>query len=269
MATWSDGCFNGVRFAEGVAGGNGTRTWIAENNVDADNQPNNKTIIVAISMDTDDMCSLTDDMVISWQDDTDVSGYSDLSGSGELTWGGSSDMTDGGAVIEAEVTGTNNCSTMGASPVDGLEAVGTNLIAASGIGSKLDFNMHWNVDLSGATAGHDYSFRFRTATGGGGTLIATTTAVVKVVQAGKIDIVSRDKDSGSVLGSVTVSAFSSDGAGTDPKPIGEMLGQVVTNGSGVGTITGLVSGDKYFLHYYKDDTTDICDGTIEITAVAA
>jgi hypothetical protein len=269
MADWTDGCFNGVRFAEGVAGGNGTRTWIAANNVSAINQPNNKTIIVAISMDTDDMCSLTDDMVLQYQDDTDVSGYSDLSGSGELTWDGPSDLVDGGAVIEAEVTGTNNCSTMGADPVDGLEAEGTNLIAASGIGSKLDFNMHWCVDLSGATAGHDYSFRFRTATGGGGDLIATTTAVVGVVAAGKIDLVSRNKDSTATEGSCTVTAIESDG-GSPAKPLvsGGVRAQTVTNGSGVGTIEGLISGDDYFLHYV-DSTGAIADGTEAITAVAA
>ncbi|GAH20779.1 unnamed protein product, partial [marine sediment metagenome] len=84
----------------------------------------------------------------------------------------------------------------------------------------------------------------------------TFTAVVSVVQAGKIDVVSRNADSSAVIGSVLVSAFTSD-EGTPPKPIGEMLGQITTNGSGVGSITGLVSGAKYFLHYYKDDTTDI------------
>jgi hypothetical protein len=159
---------------------------------------------------------------------------------------------------------------MGASVVDGLEAEGTNLIAAVGIGSKKDFNMHWAVDLRGAQAGHDYSFRFRTATGGGGDLIATTTAVIGVVQAGKIDVVSRNKDSSSTVGSVTVTAVQSD-EGTPPKPmiVGGVRGQVVTNGSGVGVIEGLISGDKYFLHYFKDDTTDLADGTIEITAVAA
>lgn len=271
MADWTDGCYNGTRFAEGVGAGQGSRTWIAENNVDAVNQPNNKTIIVAISMDTDDMCSLTDDMVIQWQDDTDVSGYSDLSGSGELTWSGTSDLIDGNAVVLGEDTGTNNCSTMGATHEDGLEAEGTNLIATSGAGSKKDYNMHWCVDISGATAGHSYSFRYRTATGGGGDLIATSTNTIDVVAAGKIDVVSRNADGSSTIGSVTVTAFESDGAGTDPKPLtaNGVIGQVVTNGSGVGSVTGLISGDKYFLHYYKDDTDDICDGTVEITAVAA
>jgi hypothetical protein len=216
------------------------------------------------------MCSLTDDMVIQWQDDTDVSGYSDLSGSGELTWDGPTDLVDGGAVIEAEVTGTNNCSTMGASPEDGLEAEGTNLIAAVGIGSKQDFNMHWAVDLRGADAGHDYSFRFRTATGGGGDLIATTTAVVSVVQAGKIEGITKDENRSSAVGGVTVTAVESDGAGSDPKAltVGGVRGQVVSHAStGVYSLTGLISGDKYFLHFYKDDTADLSGGSLEITAV--
>lgn len=271
MADWTDGCYNGVRFAEGLAGGGGTRTWLAAADTDAINQPNNKSIIVAIAMDTDDMCSLTDDMVIQWQDDTDVSGYSDLGSSGELTWDGPTDLVNGNAIVDAEGMGEENCSSMGVSHADGIEREGANLIATSGASSKVVIDHHWAVDLSGAQAGHDYSFRFRTATGGGGDLIATTTAVVSVVAAGKIDVVSRNKDSSSVVGSVTVTAIESDGAGTDPKPLvaGGVRAQVVTNGSGVGSITGLISGDKYFLHYYKDDTTDIADGTIEITAVAA
>jgi hypothetical protein len=270
MADWTDGCYNGVRFAEGVAGGAGSRTWIAAADTDAVNQPNNKTIIVAIAMDTDDMCSLSDDMVIQWQDDTDASGYSDLSGSGELTWSGVSDLVNSNAVVDAESMGEENCSSMGASHEDGVEREGANLAAVSGVTSKRVVDFHWCVDLSGATAGHDYSFRFRTATGGGGDLIATTTAVVKVVQAGKIDGTTKNADRSAAVGGVTVSAFTSDEAGSDPSPIAEMLGQVVSHAStGVYSLTGLVSGQDYFLHFYKDDTDDVSDGSIPVTAVDA
>lgn len=270
MADWTDGCYNGVRFAEGVAGGAGTRTWLAAADTDATNQPNNKTVIVAMAMDTDDMCSLTDDMVIQWQDDTDVSGYSDLSGSGELTWSGTSDLTNGNAVVDAESMGEENCSTMGATHEDGVEREGANLAAVSGVASKRVVDFHWCVDLSGAEAGHDYSFRFRTATGGGGDLIATTTAVVSVVAAGKIDGTTKNADRSAAVGGVTVTAYRTDDAGSDPKPIGSMISQVVSHAStGVYSLTGLVSGADYFLHFYKDDTADLSDGSPVVTAVAA
>jgi hypothetical protein len=270
MADWTDGCYNGVRFAEGVGAGQGSRTWIAAADTTAQNQPNNKTIIVAMAMDTDDMCSLSDDMVIQWQDDTDVSGYTDLSGSGELTWDGVSDLINGNAVVDAESMGEENCSTMGATHEDGVEREGANLAAVSGVASKRVVDFHWCVDLSGATPGHDYSFRFRTATGGGGNLIATTTAVVEVVQAGKIDGTTKNADRSAVVGGVTVSAFESDEAGSDPKPTTVMLGQTVSHAStGVYSLTGLVSGADYFLHFYKDDTEDLSDGSPVVTAVDA
>jgi hypothetical protein len=270
MADWTDGCYNGVRFAEGVAGGAGTRTWLAAADTTVADQPNNKTIIVAIAMDTDDMCSLSDDMVIQWQDDTDVSGYSDLSGSGELTWSGVSDLSNGNAVVDAESMGEENCSSMGVSHEDGVEREGANLIATSGAGSKKVIDFHWCVDLSGATAAHDYSFRFRTQTGGGGDLIATTTAVVEVVAAGKIDGITKNSDRSAALGSVTVSAYRSDDAGTDPAPTGPLISSVVSNvTTGVYSLTGLVSGFDYFLHFYKDDTADLSDGSPPVTAVAA
>jgi len=266
--SWAGGCINGIRFAD--EGGSPTRAWIVGADVDAVNQPNNKTIIIDVAADSDDMCTIDGDFVLEWQNKTDASGWNDLAATGELKWGTVSDYANNDTLAIADFNGTENCSTMGvtATTEPNTEKEGANLVQVTSIGSKDLINFCWAVDLSGALAGKDYEFRI-SQNGGGSGIFKTFTAVVSVVAAGKIDVVSRNADSSATVGGVTVSAFTSDEAGTDPKPIGEMLGQIVTNGSGVGSVTGLVSGQKYFLHYYKDDTTDLADGTIEITAVAA
>jgi hypothetical protein len=51
---------------------------------------------------------------------------------------------------------------------------------------------------------------------------------------------------------------------------GGVRAQVVSHATtGVYSLVGLVSGTKYFLHFYKDDTADLSGGSLEITAVAA
>jgi hypothetical protein len=267
--SWSGGCINGIRFAD--EGGSPTRAWIVAADTDADDQPNNKVIIIDVAVDSDDMCAIDGDFYLEWQNKTDASGWNDLSSTGELRWGNVSDYANNDTLAIADFNGTENCSTMGvtATTEPNTEKESANLVQLTSIGSKDLINFCWAVDLNFATAAKDYEFRI-SQNGGGSGVFKTFTAVVKVVAAGKIDVVSRNKDSSATVGSVLVTAMLSDG-GTPPKPVvGEkVVAQGTTNGSGVLSLTGLVSGFKYFLHYYKDDTADLADGTIEITAVAA
>lgn len=86
---------------------------------------------------------------------------------------------------------------------------------------------------------------------------------------GKIDGTTKNSDRSAFVASVTVTAFASDGAGTNPKPIGRMVAQTVSSASdGTYSLTGLTTGSKYFLHFYKDATEDLSDGSPEVTAVA-
>ena len=52
----------------------------------------------------------------------------------------------------------------------------------------------------------------------------------------------------------------------DPKPVGGQVVSTVT--AGAYSLTGLAAGENYFLHFYKDDTDDLSDGSPVVTAVA-
>jgi len=86
---------------------------------------------------------------------------------------------------------------------------------------------------------------------------------------GKIDGTTKNANRSAAVVSVTVSAYPSDGAGSNPKPLGLIVAQTVSSGAdGTYSLTGLTTGAKYFLHFYKDDTNDVSDGSPEVTAVA-
>jgi len=264
MASWTgDGCVNGIRYAHDGAG-QGARDWDAAVDTNAI-FTNAETFIVAISFDSDDMDALTGDFVLEWQDDTDDDGWNDLSASGELKWGSVSDLINGNAVVAAERNGSENCSTMGVTHTDGVEREGANDVTMTSVGSKLVFDLQWAVDATGATADHDYEFRV-SESGGGSNVYKTFTATVNIIVAGKIDGTTLDATRSSAVGSVTVSAYLSDEA-DPPKPVGSLKSQVESHAStGVYSLLGLVSGAKYFLHFFKEDTADLSDGSIEITA---
>jgi hypothetical protein len=264
MVNWvtNGGCINGIRFAESDL------SYIASADTDADDQPNNKVIIVTVSIDGDDMDAISGDFFLEWRNVTDAGSFADLSATGELRWGNVTAYANGDNPTVGELNGTENCSGMGVSGATyGIQRESANEINLSSVGEDEVSNNMWGVDLSFAVAGKSYEFRI-TESGGGSGVYKLFTAQVNVVQAGKIEIVSRNADSSSTVGSVVATALHSDEAGSPKIDLTKKpSGQTTTNGSGVGTIQGLVSGEKYFVHYYKDDTDDLADGTIEITAV--
>jgi hypothetical protein len=269
MASWTGngGCINGIRFAADGAG-QGDRDWLAAVDVAAE-VTNAETMILAIAFDSDDMNAISGDFVLEWQDATDADGWNDLASSGELKWGTVSDLVNDNAVVSAERNGSENCSAMGVSHTDGKEREGANDAAMSSVATKLVFDLQWAIDCSGAENNHEYEFRV-SESGGGSGVYKTFTAKLTTVTAGKIDGTTKDENRDVAVGSVTVSAYLSDGAGSDPKPIGALKSQVVSHSStGVYSLTGLVSGSDYFLHFYKDDTEDLSDGSISVTAVDA
>jgi hypothetical protein len=264
MVNWvtNGGCINGIRYADEAL------VYLVPADTDLDNIPNNQVIIVSVSLDGDDMDAISGDFFLEWRNVTDAGSFADLGSTGELRWGNVSAYANGDNPTTGELNGTENCSGMGVTPATfGIQRESANEINLSSVGEDEVSGHFWAVDLNFALAGKSYEFRI-TEAGGGSGVYKLFTAQINVVQAGKIEIVSRNLDSSSTVGSVVATAIPSDEAGSPKIDLTKKpAGQTTTNGSGVGTITGLVSGDKYFVHYYKDDTTDLADGTIEITAV--
>jgi len=267
MSDWlsNGGCVNGIRFAADGAGA-GARDWVGD--VDEAAQfTDAETIIVAIPFDSDDMNAIDGDFSLDWKNVSDAGSFAALSGSGELVLGTVSDLVNGNAVVEAEANGSENCSGMGVTRMDGVERENANSVSMSAVASKRVFDLHWAVDLSGADGANGDEYQFRVSENGSNSY-KEFSAYITVVTAGKIDGITKNKDRSAAVGGVTVSAYRSDEAGSDPKPIGSLVSQVVSHAStGVYSLTGLISGAKYFLHAYKDDTADVSDGTGEVTAV--
>jgi len=268
MADWvsNGGCINGIRYARDGAGA-GSRDWVE----DADTAAEFTTaeiLIVAIAFDSDDMNAIDGDFSLDWRNDTDGGSYAALAASGEIKWSSASnDLVNDNAVVEAEQNGTENCSGMGVTNTNGVEREGANSVTMSSIGSKLVFDLQWAVDLSGCDPGDEYQFR---VSENGSDSYKEFAALLTVVKAGKIDGITKNKDRSAAVGGMTVSAVISDGAGSDPKPTGPVVSQVVSHVStGVYSLLGLRSGDDYFLHGYKDDADDVSDGSGPVTAVDA
>ena len=263
------GCWNANRFALDEAGG-ATRKWrgaIETDQIFLDSEQ----LILACDFDGDDMNVASNaTFKVQWRNVSDVGSWTDLASTGEIKWGTSSlQMTNNATIVVAETNGgvSVDCTGKGWSNLDAgsKEGVGRNGFTQT-VQDDEYFELQWLIDLSGADSANQDQYEFR-ITESGGTVIGTGLRKVTVIIEGHIPVVSRNKDSSAVLGSCQVTAYLSDEA-TPPKPVGGVVAQIVTNGSGVGDLTGLASGAKYFLHYYKDDTTDVADGTIEITAVA-
>jgi hypothetical protein len=265
MTSWTGGggCINGIRYADE---GGSPIDFIVAADTSAPEQPNNKTIIVTITMDSDDMCALTGDFFLEWR--VDAGSWADLTATGALKWGTVSDYANGDQTPLNRFNGTENCSTMGVTPtLGGIQREGANTLTITSQGSKDLVQCEWAVDISGASAGSDYEFRISESGGGSGIYKTFTGIFVEVVQAGKIDLVTRNEDRTSVEGSVTVAAYDSDG-GTPPSPINGRKFKGVSNGSGVLSVTGLVSGNDYILIGAGGSPTR-SDATPAVTAVDA
>jgi len=262
------GCYNSNRWAKSGAGV-GARNWKAAVNADAEMTDISQAIL-ACCIDADDMNNATSaTFKIQWRNVTDAGSFADLAATGEIKWSTTSDLVDGATVTSAEDSGGNlNCTGKGWSRRDGIEVEGKNGITHT-VNQDAYEDLQWAIDLTSAdgTNGDQYEFRLCES---GGTVIGTCVGKLTVVKAGKIDGVTKNADRSAVVGGVTVSAFRSDEAGTNPKPINILRAQVVSDAStGAYSLPDLISGAKYFLHFYKDDTNDLSDGSPEVTAVDA
>lgn len=264
------GCYNSMRYAKNGAGA-GARNWVAAYNT-AGTLSTSDVLILAVCIDADDMNDATNaTFKIQWENNTDAAGtWNDLAATGEIKWATVSDLVDGATVTSAEDSGGNvvDCTGKGWSRRDGLEKEGANGFTRT-IAQDAWEEFHWAIDLSGADGINSDQYGFR-LTDSSGSVIGTMTGLLTVVKGGKIDGITKNSDRSSVVGGVTVTAYESDEAVTNPKPTGSHVSQVVSNATtGAYTLNGLVSGKKYFLHFYKDDTADLSDGSPEVTAVDA
>jgi len=269
MTSWTGngGCINGIRFALDGAGV-GSRNWSAA--ADTGFTYNTEQIvIVAIAFDSDDMNAISGDFYLEWQNATASDGWNDLSSSGELAWATVSDLSNGATVVTDERNGTENCSTMGVTHTDGVEREGANDVTMSSVSSKLVFDIQWAVDLSSSDGANGDTYEFRVSESGGGSgVYKTFTALITVEVAGMIEGITKNANRSAVVGGVTCTCWLSDGGSPDPKPIGPIASQTVSDG-GDGTyhLDALASGSDYFIHFYKDDTDDLSDGSGPVTAI--
>lgn len=271
MTDWvaNGGCINGIRYANDGAGA-GARDWAAAADIGA-TFIDGVSIIVAVSLDSDDMDAISGDVVLDWRNVTDnpSGSWTSLAATGELKWATDTDLVNNNAVVDAERNGTENCTGMGVSHLDGIEREGANDVALSSVASDSVFDLQWAVDLTGADGTNGDVYEFRVSEDGSNSY-KIFTARITMTPAGKIDDITKNNARTAAVVSVTVSAYASDGAGSNPKPVGPLVAQVVSSGSD-GTYSlqgGLESGEDYFLHFYKDDTADLSDGSPVVTAVA-
>jgi len=266
----SGGCYNSMRFAVDGAGVN-ARNWRGAINTNQE-FVTTEILILGVSFSGDDMNAAAGaTFKIQWANNTDSpTTWNDLAATGEIKWATTSDLVNGASLNTAAwADPTNIVDCIGKSwsvkGADSQEREGGNGITADAQDDEL-LELHWAIALDSADSGDVYQFR---VTESGGTVIGTGTGLLTVVQAGKIDGTTKDSSRGSAVGGVTVSAYLSDNAGTDPKPVGSLVAQTVSNAStGAYSLTGLAAGENYFLHFYKDDTDDLSDGSPVVTAVA-
>jgi hypothetical protein len=259
------GCYNAGRFAVDGAGAN-LRTWRGAINTDQEFTFDTELLILAACFDGDDMNIATNaTFKLQWRNATDSGSFADLAATGEIKWSSATDLTDGNAVAAAAESGGESvdCVNKGWSVHAGLEVEGKN-----GVTFTMDddeyHDIHWAIDLSDSSVGSQYEFR---VTQSDNTVIGLLAGkLTSVGTPGKIDGTTKNNDRSSAVGGVTVTAYASDMAGSDPKPTGSVKSQVVSHASlGTYSLTGIFTEVDYFLHFYKDDTNDLSDGTPPVT----
>ena len=261
------GCGNDNRIARDGAGA-GSRDWLAAVGVANVTLNDQELAIVAFNIDADDMNDATDaTFKLQWRNFSDTGSWTDLGSTGEIKWSSSTDLVDDATVIEAEESGANsiNCSGKGWSRRDGLEKEGANGFTRT-VAQDAHEDFHWAIALDSADAANADQYEFR-LTQSDATVIKVGTTKLTVVVAGEITGTTKNSDRSAAVVSVQVTAYLSD-EGSPPKPVGAPAAQLVSSGSD-GTYAlqeQIVDGSKYFLHFFKDDTADLSDGSSEVTA---
>ena len=254
--------------------GQGARDWAHELEVADVEIPVDGTtrVIVAFTIQADDMNDADNaTFKLRWRNVSDAGSFADLAATGEIKWATDTDLIDGNAVVSGEDSGVAiiDCIGKAFSRRDGLEKESANGFTRT-INQDASEDFHWAVNLTDADSANGDQYEFQ-LTESDGTVIKVGTTKLTVVVAGKIDGITKDDSRSSPVDLVTVTAVESDEAGSDQKPTGSIITQVVsTVTTGAYSLTDMiVSGRKYFLHFYKDDTDDLSDGSIEVTAVDA
>jgi hypothetical protein len=264
------GCYNYMRFGLDEAGG-ATRNWRGDR--DTDQQFHDaEQMILCINYDGDDMNIATDaTFQIVWRNITDAGSWTDLGTTGEIRQAASSaQMTDQAALVAAELSDSSkvNCTGKGWTAYDANsnEQLNRNSLTQT-VDDDVLHEQQWGIDITNADAvnGDEYEFAVVQSDD---TIIGTGAGHLTVVVAGKIDGTTKDADRGSAVVSVQVTAYLSD-EGSPPKPVGPPVAQLISSGSD-GTYSlqqEIASGQKYFLHFFKDVAADLSDGSPEVTAV--
>jgi hypothetical protein len=263
------GCYNSMRFALDGAGAN-VRDWRGE--IDTNQEfTEAERLILGVCFDGDDMNIATDaTFKLQWRNITDAGSFADLAATGEIKWATDTDLVNGQALIVAEFSDLPSqidCTGKGWTNID----IGSHEIEGeNGQTQTVDddelFELQWAIDLSDADFLNADQYEFRVVQSDN-TVIGLAIGKLTVVKAGKIEGTTKNADRTSAVVSVQVTAYLSDEA-SPPKPVGPPVAQLVSSGSdGTFTLLGLASGKKYFLHFFKDDTADLSDGSPEVTAV--
>jgi hypothetical protein len=267
--TDAGGCYNGTRY--GLAPTANTRTWkqAFDSTVVAVYINSERAVFVAC-FDGDDMNAATAcGFDLQWRNVTDAGSFADLAATGEIKWATDSNLVNGQDLVSAEAA--DNPSSVDCVNKGWLDLEGKEVEAALGVTDTVNddvlYEVHWALNLEDADAinGDEYEFRILDEAS---VSFGTSLGKLKPIIEGQIEGTTKNADRSSAVGGVTVTVYESDGAGSDPKPIGAEVAQVVSHASlGTYTITGLASGQGYFMHFYKDDTADLSDGSPEVTAV--
>ena len=263
------GCYNSMRYAREGSTAN-TRDWIAAYNT-AGQITTAQNLILAVCVDADDMNDATSaTFKIQWQNVSDAGSWTDLGTTGEIRYASSSTtLTNNNTVALAADSGGHvvNCVNKGWSARRGLELVNRNGFTRTVVQDAWE-EYHWAIDITNADVANQDAYAFRLTTSAA-VVIGTMSGNLTVVTAGKITGTTKNADRSAAVGGVTVTAYLSDGAGSDPKPEGAHIDQVVSHATtGVYSLTNsIASGADYFLHFYKDDTNDLSDGSGPVTAV--
>jgi len=267
------GCYNCMRFALD-GGAADTRDWRGAIDTNQDFTDVEK-LILGVCFDGDDMNIATGaTFKIQWRNVSDAGSWTDLAATGEIKWGSAhTTLVNGHALVTAAYADQPSSIDCTAKGWTLLDAGSHEIEGENGQTQTVDddelFELHWAIDLDSADSANADQYEFR-VTESGGTVIGTGIGKLTVAIAGKIDGITKNSDRSAAVGGVTVSAYVSDAAGSDPKPEGALIAQVVSHAStGVYSMTGLFSGIAYFLHFYKDDTADLSDGSPPVTAVDA
>lgn len=262
MTNWisSGGCYNAMRWSHDGAGA-GARDWAAAVDADLGEYPKTIELILATSWDSDDMDTISGDFELQFRNLTDAGAWTVMGAATEVAWGTGTDLVNGNAIVAAEELGVNNCSGKGPSHLDGVEREGANSVTMSSIASKVFFDLHWAIDLSGATDAKEYEFRVVET--GTSNVYATLAGTVVAGATGTISGVSKDKD-GNDLGSCFVTVHQKVEGGGPPHLYDCKQATTSHATTGAYSFSDLLKSKEFFVYFTKENAPHVMDATDDV-----